>query len=173
MFGFGKHRGKKRVEINVIEETVIVIDGQKWFHEHHKHHQKVQIILTTFINNSKLRIMSLQLSSKQFALGTLALIDSDTQGQVSASFANANFSGDNDSAFTVAPDASDPNTARVTGVAEGTGNVTATADVSYTDANTGQSITKSMSVSVAVTVTAVVVGQNVELQLNFGAPQDQ
>lgn len=173
MFGFGKHRGKKKVEINVIEETVIVIEGQKWFHEHHKHHKKVELVLTTFINNSKLRIMSLQLSSKQFALGSLALIDSDTQAQVTATFANPQFTGDNDAAFTVAPDASDPNTARVTGVAAGTGNVTASADATYTDANTGQQVTKSVSVVVAVTVIAVVAGENVELQLNFGAPQDQ
>lgn len=80
--------------------------------------------------------MSLLLNSKQFSLGTLALIDSDTQGQVSASFANAAFSGDNDAAFTVAPDpSSNPNTVRVTGVAAGTGKVNATADATYTDAN--------------------------------------
>ncbi len=144
MFGFGKHKGKKKVEITVIEETVIVIDGQIWFHEHHpKHRQKVQ------------------------------LIDSDTQGQVLASFANAAFSGDNDAAFTVAPDSSDPNTVKVTGVAAGTGKVNVTADATYTDANTGQQVTKTVSASVDVTVTAVAAGENVELQVNFGAPQDQ
>ncbi len=174
MFGFGKHKGKKKVKITVIEETVIVIDGQIWFHEHHpKHRQKVQLVLTTLINNSNLRIMSLTLNSKQFSLGTLALIDSDTQGQVLASFANAAFSGDNDAAFTVAPDSSDPNTVKVTGVAAGTGKVNVTADATYTDANTGQQVTKTVSASVDVTVTAVAAGENVELQVNFGAPQDQ
>ena len=173
MFGFGNRRGKKKVEINIIEETVIVIEGQRWFHEHHKHHKKVQLVFTTIINNFKILIMSLQLSSKQFALGQLALIDSDTQGQVVASFANVVFTGDNDAAFTVAPDSSDPNTARVTGVAAGSGKVTATADATYTDANTQQQVTKSLSVTVDVTVTAVVAGENVALQLNFGAPQDQ
>lgn len=117
--------------------------------------------------------MSLTLSSKQFALGQLALIDSDTQAQVLATFANPVFAGDNDAAFTVAPDASDPNTARVTGVAAGTGNVTASADATYTDANTGQQVTQSLKVAVDVTVTAVVAGENVALQLNFGAPQNQ
>lgn len=173
MFGFGKHRGKKKVEITVIEETIIVIEGQKWFHEHHKHKQNVELALTTIINNFKLRIMSVQLSSKQFALGALALIDSDTQGQVSASFANSQFSGDNDAAFTVSPDASDPNTARVTGVAAGVGRVSGTTEVTYTDSNTQQSVTKTLSVAVDVTVIAVTAGENVELQLNFSAPQDQ
>ena len=139
--------------------------------DEHKHHKKVHLAFTQNINNTKSIIMALSLNQGQFALGVLALIDSDTNNAVSATFANPVFTGSNDAAFTVAPDSSDPNTARVTAVAAGTGTVSASVDATYTDSVSGSPVTKSLTVSVDVSVVAVSAGENVALQLNFGAPQ--
>ncbi len=175
MFGFGKHRGKKKVEITVIEETVIVMDGQIWYHEHHHHpKQKVQLALTTLINNFNFRIMDLNLATNQFALGQLGLIDTDTQQAVSASFANAVFTSSDPAIFTASPDSSDPNTCRASGVAAGSANLAASADVTYTDSKTGQPVTKNLTVNVTVVVAAVQPSaENVGLTITFGAPQNQ
>lgn len=163
-----EHQERELLKIISIETGII----EMLLKDEHKHHRKVELVFTTLINNFKIRIMALQLNAGQFSLGTLALIDSDTNNAVAASFANPVFTGSNDAAFTVSPDSSDPNTARVTAVAAGTGSVSATTDVTYTDSVSGQPITKSLSVSVDVTVVAITAGENVTLQLNFGAVQN-
>lgn len=168
-----KKKGKQKVEITVVENTVLLLDGHLWYHHLHRHHQKVELVFTTFINNFKIRIMSLQLSSAQKSLGILDLIDKDTQNLVAATFDNIQFSGDNDAAFTVAPDPTNPNQCLVTGVAAGTGNVTGKTTVTYTDSVSNQPVTKDLTVVVDVTVTAVTAGENVELRLTFGAPTAQ
>jgi hypothetical protein len=134
----------------------------------------VQLVLTSSINNSNYKIMSLTLASNQLANGRIALVDKDTQAKIDATFANVSFAGTNDAAFTVTQDPNDPNAVQVKGVAEGSGQVTGTADATYTDANTGQSVTTTVNVTVDVSVTPVAPQpQNVELQLNFDAPQNQ
>jgi hypothetical protein len=146
--------------------TIIIFEGNVKGRKH-----KYHLVLTASINKSNFIIMSLSIQSNQFSLGTLGLIDADTQEQVSATFSNQSFSGTNDSSFTVAPDA-DPNTAKVTGVAEGSGQVNFSAHVSYTDKN-GQSKEKDLSGTVDVSITAVLVDQNVSLVVNFAPPQNQ
>lgn len=172
MWTSGKRKHEKESkEIIIIEETFIIIEGEPWYHHSHRK-QKVQLILTTLINNFKLKIMSVQLASNQFAIGIPALIDSDTTNPISATFSNPSFSSTNESVFGVTQDASDPNSPRVTGVAAGTGQLNVNYTVSYTDGNTGQPVTQSLSLSIDVTVTEVA-GENVTLQVNFGAPQNQ
>lgn len=116
--------------------------------------------------------MSLSLSANQFSIGTLGLIDSDDQSSVNATFSNQVFVGGNDAAYTVKQDDVDPNTVKVSGVAEGSGQLKFTAHASYTDRN-GQQKEKDLEGVIDVAVSAVVVDQNVSLVVNFGSPQPQ
>lgn len=135
----------------------------------------VQLILTSLVNNSNFKIMSLTLSSAQSAKGRLALVDKDTQNAIDATFANVSFAGTNTDSFTVEQDPDDPNGVIVRGVAEGSGQLTGQADATYVDGNTGATVTKTGTFSVDVTVTPATgpTPQNVEFQVNFDAPQNQ
>lgn len=144
--------------------TVIIFEG------HHKKKKKYHLALIGFSNEKTYIIMGLTLASNQFSLGQLGLIDSDTLEAVSASFSNQSFSGGNDSAFTVAQDA-DPNVVKVSGVAEGSGQVSFSATAVYTD-KFGNGKTKDLSGTIDVTITAVQQEQNVTLVVNFGDPQN-
>jgi hypothetical protein len=132
--------------------------------------KSVHLVLTTNINNSKFIIMSLSIASNQTTLGTVALLDSVTQQPVTATFTNIAASSDDDAAFTTSLDAS--NNVVITGVAEGTGNLTVSATASYTDSN-GNPQTADLSVVISVTITAVVTADAVELTVNFAPPTQQ
>lgn len=186
---------KKNKEVTHIDETIIIIDGEK-FHKHdHEEkelaiikklidiinkltrpptqHERIRLILKTILdkNNSIFQIMALNLNTGQFSIDSLGLIDSDTGNPVSATFANATFTSSDPAVFTTEQDAANPNSTKDTAVAAGSASLTATADVTYTDANTQASVTKSLSVTIPVIVSAVVAGENVALVINQGAPQ--
>lgn len=148
--------------------TVIIFESSGKGRRKHKYH----LVLTGISNENTYIIMALTLSANEFSLGQLGLIDSDTLEVVSATFSNQSFSGTNDAAFTASPDGSDPNTVRVNGVAEGSGQVNFSAHADYTD-KFGQPKSKDLSGSVEVTVTAVQQEQGVSLVVNFGAVQSQ
>lgn len=114
--------------------------------------------------------MSLSLVSNQQVAGTLGLLDTVTNNPVTATFANITAASDNTAAFTVTSDAS--GNVNVVGVAAGTGNVTVTADASYTD-STGTAQTKTLSFTTDVTVTAIITADGVALTVTFGAPTQQ
>ena len=138
------------------------------------HKQHVKLVLQTQINNFKFTFMALQLDQGFFSLDQLALIDTDTNAQVKATFANVQpFVSDNPAVLTSAPDPStpsDPTKVKNTGISGGTANVTTTADASYTDSKTNQPVTKTLKLSIPYTVVAVVAGENVALTLIQGTP---
>jgi NCAIR mutase (PurE)-related protein len=157
--------------IKIVEEQTETIEKLVEILDRLTKHERVNLVFTQNLNNTKSIIMLLSLNSNQSSVGLLGLIDSDTQAQVSATFANVSFSGSNPAAFSVTQDTTNPNQANVAGVAAGTGTISATADATYTDSTTGQSVTKTgLTVSVDVTVLAIVAGENVTLQLNFSTP---
>lgn len=115
--------------------------------------------------------MNLNLVQGNFSLDSLQLIDSDSGAVVQATFANQSFSSDNTDVLTSVQSTTDPNSTVDTAIAGGSANVTATADATFTDKNTGEPVTKTLSVVVPYTVTAVVAGENVALTLVQGTPQ--
>lgn len=196
MWPFNNHKHtKKDCEITVIEETnVVIIEGdhyKKWNPEKEEleiiehlvkiierltqpQKQRTRLVLQTILqNNTIVQIMSLKLNANQFSLDVLSLIDSDTGAAVAATFANQKYESSDPNVFTSVQDATDPNTTKDTAVGAGTANLNVSADATYTDANTGQSVTKSLSLVVDVTVIAIVAGENVSLVLTQGAPQLQ
>jgi hypothetical protein len=138
------------------------------FRKKKKH--RVILILTTIINNSKFSIMELTLVSNQKSSGALALLDTVTNQAVPASFSNTAASSDNTASFnaSVAADG----TIDVVGVAAGSGNLTVSTTVNFTD-SLGVAQSESKSVSVGITVTAVQVANAVSLEISFSAPVAQ
>jgi hypothetical protein len=167
MFGFGKHTGKKKVEITVIEETVIVIEGQKWFHEHHKHRHEVRMVHTINLNNTKIKIMAFTLATNQKAPIQVALQDVVT-GQAVADAVASNVTNvvDNTGAATVDADNN------LVGVAAGTGNLTTDADWTYTD-SLGNPQTTHKQVVTPFEVTAVTTANDVQMVVTLGTPVNQ
>jgi hypothetical protein len=144
-------------------------------HQHPHEHQNVKLVFSTNINsNFKVTFMALQLTQGFFSLDQLALIDTDTNGQVAATFANVQpFASDNPAVLTTVPDPSipsDPTKCKNTAVAGGTANVTGQADATYTDSKSGQPVTKTLKLSIPYAVVAVVAGENVALTLIQGTP---
>lgn len=197
-----KHN-KKDCEVTVIEETnIIVVEGQhykKWNPEKEEldiierliknnkslidivgrlatpsREFRTRLVLTTILdNNTTVQIMSITLNANQFSLDTISLIDSDTGNAVAATFANQSFSSSDPSVFTSVQDSSDPNSTRDTAVGAGSASLNISAEATYTDGNTGQSVTKTLTLVVDVTVVAIVAGENVALVLTQGTPQAQ
>lgn len=166
---------KLRDEIRKLFDELLNKEGHHHHHGHHHHphhhRQNVRLVLTTIISKSKFIIMNPQLTVGFFSLDSLQLIDSDTGAPVQATFANQSFASDNTDVLTSEQSTTDPNSTNDTAVAGGTANVTAQADATYTDKNTGQPVTKTLSVKVPYTVIAVVAGENVALTLVQGTPQ--
>jgi hypothetical protein len=128
---------------------------------------KVKLVLTTIINNSNVKIMSLNLASNQKALGTLGIIDEVTQAAVTGTFTGTSVASDTPSSFTAEVDPS--GNVVVTGVTAGSGILSVSSTAAYTD-STGASKSELLAASIPVTVTAVVTADKVSLVVNFGAP---
>lgn len=138
-----------------------------------RRHQNVKLVFQTTLNNNlKFTFMALQLTQGFFSLDSLALIDTDTNAQVQATFANTQpFTSSNTSVLTSAPDpAGNANAVVNTAVSGGTANVTTTSDVTYTDSVTNQPVTKTLTLSIPYSVVSVVAGENVALTLIQGTP---
>lgn len=118
--------------------------------------------------------MALQFDVKNFVVATLGIVKHDDQTPVDATFANETFTSDNEAVVTATVDAGDtPDTGvlDITGVSAGTANITVSADATYTDPNTGLSVTKNKSVVIPVTITQPVSEADTDLVVNFGTPQ--
>jgi hypothetical protein len=166
---FGKNKDNEKnplISINIGEIN--------YFQEPECHRQNVKLVLQTTINQYKITFMALQLTQGFFSLDQLALIDTDTNAQVQATFANTQpFASDNPAVLTSTPDPSSPsdlNKVKNTAVAGGTANVTTTTDATYTDSVSKQSVTKTLKLSIPYSVIAVVAGENVALTLIQGTP---
>lgn len=166
----------KRMQLEAImseqNERRLIKENERLFRElqrclHQKQAHPVQLILT-FNNQSKLKTMAVTLNPNQSVIGSLSLIDTVTGNPVVATFANPQATSDNPAAVTavVNPDG----TITATAVTPGTANITASADVSYTDSN-GAAQT---AIGIAAPVVAVSVAQpaadSVGLVLTFGTP---
>lgn len=128
---------------------------------------KVRLALITFINNSKLEIMILNLTGTQTSQGILGLLDTVTNVPVTATFAN--IVATPDSAFVTAAVNSD-NSISVVGVTPGTGNLVITSDVSYTD-STGVPQTQNLTATIPVTVAqSQPTADGVALTVTFSTP---
>lgn len=132
--------------------------------------RRQKIDVTTEINYNQLtiktlKIMELKFQVGQFVVGTLGLVDHNTQEVVEATFSNPQNSSSDENVVTVDADN------KLVAVAEGTADVTLQSDVEYTDANTGNSVHTTKSVVVNVTVNAAVLPQEVDLVVSFSEPQ--
>lgn len=192
MFGRNHPKPEKK-EVLTLNETFIFIDGIPYRrHDLEKEeldiikslvrildrltsgtNKKVRLVLQTNFseNNSIFLIMAIQLNVGQFSLDTLSLIDSDTGNAVAATFANNSFTSSDSNVFTSTVDGTDPNSTRDQAVNAGSATLNVSSDVTYTDANTNQSVTKTLTLAVPVTVVAVVAGENVALVMTQGTPQ--
>ena len=128
---------------------------------------KVRLILT---NNKNQQIMSLSIVSNQQDAGVLGLLDAVTNTPVSGTFTGTTATSDTPAAFTATTDGA--SNVNVVGVAPGSGNLTVSTTAAFTD-STGAAQSQVLSVVIPVTVTAVVVADQVTLQVTFGNPSAQ
>lgn len=134
-----------------------------------KKHHSYQLILTKLVNNSIVQIMALELQSNQSATAGIALKDSVTGELITnADFRNVTATSDNEAVVVASVDP-DGITPRAKAVAEGSGNIVVSADVTWTD-NLGAPRGGTFQSSTPVTVTAVIVGDAVELVVTWGTP---
>jgi hypothetical protein len=150
----------------------------EWLHElekdikeffFHRRHHKHRLVLTTFINNFQIQVMSLTLAANQSSVGTLGLVDNTTGAAVSATFANVQAVPSDATLFSATVNAD--GTITVAGIAAGQGTLSVSADATYTDSNTGQSVTNNETATIGVLVNAVVSPEGVSLVVTFSTPQ--
>jgi hypothetical protein len=107
------------------------------------------------------------LPANQKAPIVIGLVDANSLQPITATSANETEVSDSPSVATV--DASN----NLVGVSAGSGNLTSTADWTYTDSNTGQPVTVTLSVVTPFTVTAVVTAESVQMVVSLGTPVAQ
>ncbi len=137
-----------------------------------RHHSKTQLIFTTIINKSKIKILAMELNAKEFVDSILGLVDHDTQESIDATFANITLGSSDSSIFTTDTDVDADGVLDIVGVSEGTATLTVTADATYTDKNTGKEVTANKTATIDVTVHAALPGaENTDLVVTFSAPK--
>lgn len=168
-----KHEMSDRAIIgSLLESNLSLIEVVTDLIKKRRKHQNVRLVFSTTINNFKITFMALQLTQGTFSLDQLALIDTDTNAPVQATFANIQpFTSDNPSVLTTTADpAGDASKCLNTALAAGTANVLGRADVTYTDSVSKQPVTKTLVLSIPYVVLAVTAGENVALTLIQGTP---
>jgi hypothetical protein len=129
--------------------------------------QRVRLVIFQSFNNKNYIAMSLTIPSNQKAPIIVGLVDSTTLQPVTAIFAGTINSSDNAGIFTVDVDGN------LIGVAAGDANLLTSSTVTYTDSNTQQSVTATLSLTTPVTVTSVVTAESVQLVVSLGTPVAQ
>lgn len=125
---------------------------------------KVRLVIFQSFNNKNYIAMSLTLPSNQKAPIIVGLVDATTLLPVTATFAGTSNSSDNTDIFTVDTDGN------LVGVAAGSANLNTTSIATYTDSNTQQSVTQTLTISTPVTISAVVTAEQVQLVVSLGTP---
>lgn len=118
--------------------------------------------------------MSSKFNAKQFVQGNVSLVNHADNSPITATFANETFTSADETIATVAVDPADgPDTAvlDITGVAVGETDITVSADATYVDPNTGETVTKNKSVTIHVTITAPVEEAETDLVVTLGDAQ--
>lgn len=111
--------------------------------------------------------MSAQLNVNEMLVGTLGLVNHQTQQPITATFANVTVTSSDPTIFTTALDAS--GNVDVDGVAVGSGTLTISADATYVDPATGATVTFTKLLTVSVTISPAATAT--DLVVTFGAPQ--
>jgi hypothetical protein len=96
---------------------------------------------------------------------SINVVDKVTGNYVSATITNVTVQNNNPEFATVAPNPSNPNSIRVTAVAEGNGTALVSCAVSYVDPGDGQ--TKNESKTIVVSYTVIGAPHGVKLSLTF------
>lgn len=167
---------KKNVDVTIIEENIIIIEGEKW--HKHGHDDKLEIIkkladavdnlsklagksrrpifaLTTFINNNQFILMAdVKLVIGSPKSGLFTLIDNKTLLPISpVNFSNQAVGANSNPEFaSFALDTNNPNQVIGSGIAAGSGTVIITTHAAYTDPGDGSpqegdfSVTKNYTV---------------------------
>lgn len=133
----------------------------------HEKHQKVRLVIFQSFNNKNYIAMSLTLPSNQKAPITVGLVDSTTLQLVTATFVGTTNTSDNGAIFAVDADGN------LVGVTAGTANLLTSSTATYTDSNTQQLVTQTLSLTTPVTITAVVTAESVSLVVSLGTPVAQ
>jgi hypothetical protein len=154
----------ERKELRIIEDLVHIIGNLT--HKDHGPH-KVKLVILQSFNNKNYIAMSLNLPANQKAPIIVGLVDATTLQPVTATFASTTNSSDNTAIFTV--DAS----GNLVGVAAGTANLLTSSAATYTDSNTQQPVTQTLSATTPVVVSAVVTAESVQLVVSLGTPVAQ
>jgi len=118
-----------------------------------------------FNNNKKTKPMDLLFHVGEFVVGTLSLVDHNTQQPVSALFSNPQNSSSDENVVTV-----DSNN-KLVAIGVGQAVVTIKSDVDYTDSNTGYPVHTTKSVEVNVTVSVAPTPQETDLVVTFSPAQ--
>lgn len=174
MFPFTKHK-----EVVHVDETIIVIEGER-YNKHDHDHDKAELhiiekllaiieklikpvqnrkpifALTIIINRQTFIMSDIVLALGTNKTGVFALLDNKTLQPIpDASFSNQQVGvNTNPGAATFAIDSASPNSPVATPVAVGSGSVVFSADASYTDLGDGSSQTGSFSITKNFTVVA-------------------
>jgi len=142
------------------------------FRKKRLHPQKTSLVCVTIINNFKIKILSMQLKKQQFADTQLALVETDTQAPIAATFSEIEITSEDTSIVSIG-DVNADGILDVIGVAPGTTNITVKAKASYFDTNLGKDNVVDKSKSVSVTVSAPPPeAQSTELLVTFTDPAD-
>lgn len=162
-FGIEKELGELEREESEILERLYHLSHPK---------KKYSLIFTTIINKKQIKILSIMdLNTQEFVDSILALEDTDTKSPIDATFANIVLTSSDPSIFTCDTDVNADGTLDITGVSEGTATLTVTADATYIDGNTKQSVTANKSATIDVTVHAPLPGaENTDMVVTFSAP---
>lgn len=115
---------------------------------------KTDLVFTTFIHNYKIKILQMNLEKQKFADTILTIVDHATGTPIDATFENVVLESSDPAVFTCTTDVNNDGKVDLVGVSEGTASLNVTADATYVDGNTGETVTKTKTASVPVTITA-------------------
>lgn len=146
------------------------IDNLQWsLSQLLKSHPK--LIFSTIINNQTIQILSMSLEVKQFMDTALTVVDKATGNAINAVISNVVLTSSDEAIFTCNTDVNADGTLDVVGISVGEASLHVTADVSYTDANTGLAVTANLAADAPVSVTAPPpTAQTPELVVSFTTP---
>lgn len=141
---------------------------------------QVLMVHTQSFNNNKTIIMSLSFLSNQMVPIIVGLVDANTLQPIEATVSNVTNTTDNLAVASI-QDGVNGNSDFLVGKSAGSGNLTSHAVFEYTDANTGEKITTSLTTTTPFEVTeaadvtpiSTATAQTVTMQISFGEPINQ
>jgi hypothetical protein len=141
---------------------LIAISTNNHQYNHH-HHSRYKLVI--FFNNQNKYNMAQTLTVAQVITSHLGVVDHVTGASIPATFANETVAIADPTLLSVTTDA-DGNEV-FTGVAVGTTDVTISADCTYIDGNTNESVTVNKSVTVSLTINQPTEPEATDLVVTF------